>query len=202
VLDKDVYAGGAFRTAGEAAANYIAKWDGSSWSSVGWSTGFNGRVNVLVVSGSDVYAGGRFTTAGDITNVNRIAKWDGSSWSALGSGMNGDVSALAVSGSDVYAGGSFTTAGGKVSAYVARAVLGDAPGYNQITSQLLPGGDMQLSYVGDPATNYALERTFNLSPPIGWVGQQSNTMSVSGVLTFTNSPVVTTNNFWRVRSVP
>jgi hypothetical protein len=61
---------------------------------------------------------------------------------------------------------------------------------------------MRLSYVGHPATNYALDRTFNLLPPITWVGQQTNTMTVSGVLTFTNTPVPTTNNFWRVRSVP
>jgi hypothetical protein len=61
---------------------------------------------------------------------------------------------------------------------------------------------MQFSYIGYPATNYALDRAFDLSPPIGWVGQQTNTMTVSGVLTFTNSPVPGTNNFWRVRSVP
>ena len=61
---------------------------------------------------------------------------------------------------------------------------------------------MQFSYIGYPATNYALDRAFNLSPPISWVGQKTNTMTVSGVLTFTNAPMPGTNNFWRVRSVP
>jgi hypothetical protein len=94
------------------------------------------------------------------------------------------------------------TAGGKVSPYLARAVLGDAPGYNHLTGTLLSGGAMQLSYIGYPSTNYALDRTFNLTSPISWVGQETNTMTVSGVLTFTNAPAPATNNFWRVRSVP
>jgi hypothetical protein len=61
---------------------------------------------------------------------------------------------------------------------------------------------MQFSYVGYPATNYALDRAFNLASPISWVGQQTNNMTVSGVLIFTNTPAPGTNNFWRVRSVP
>jgi hypothetical protein len=89
-----------------------------------------------------------------------------------------------------------------VSAFAARAVLGEAPGYNQLSGTLLFGGAMLFSYIGYPATNYALERTFNLSPPISWVGQQTNTMTVSGMLIFTNTPTPGTNNFWRVRSVP
>ena len=61
---------------------------------------------------------------------------------------------------------------------------------------------MRVSYIGYPATNYALDRTFNLASPVDWIPQETNTMSISGVLTVTNPPVATTNNFWRIRSVP
>src|SRR5207249_9669097 len=112
-----LYIGGYFIVVGDVIANYIAKWNGSSWSALG--SGMGGGVSpfvpcvfALAVSGSDLYAGGRFTTAGG-TPANYIAKWNGSSWSAVGSGMGGAtypyVSALAVSGNDLYAGGDFTT---------------------------------------------------------------------------------------------
>jgi hypothetical protein len=124
VLGSDVYAGGYFTTAGGSAANYIAKWNGSTWTALG--SGMNGGVHALAVSGSKVYAGGEFEAAGG-TAANYIAKWDGSTWTALGSGMGGGdfypgyVYALAVSGSDdVYAGGYFTIAGGSAANYIAK----------------------------------------------------------------------------------
>src|SRR5947209_1828210 len=77
------------RRAGGIAANYIAKWNGSSWSALG--SGMGGQscpyVGALAVSGTDLYAGGNFETAGG-TAANSIAKWNGSSWSALGSGVD------------------------------------------------------------------------------------------------------------------
>lgn len=115
----NVYAGGFFTTAGGTPANRVAKWDGSSWSSLG--AGLNQGVSALAIdAGGNVYAGGNFTTAGG-TPANRVAKWDGSSWSALGAGMNQDVLALATdAGGNVYAGGYFTTAGGVSANYIAK----------------------------------------------------------------------------------
>ena len=109
VSGSDLYVGGYFTTAGSVTANYIARWDGSSWHALG--AGVDYTVSALAVSGSDLYAGGGFTTAGGVT-ANHIAKWDGSSWHALGRGMDSGVDALAVSGNgDLYAGGWFDTAG-------------------------------------------------------------------------------------------
>ena len=144
----------------------------------------------------------------DGVSANRIARWDGNTWSAMGSGtaaVNGsgpDVRALATWGTNLYVGGNFRMAGGKMMSRIARAVLGDAPGYNQLVGTLSPGGDMKFSYVGYPASKYALDRTLDLAPPVNWNGQETNTMTISGVLLFTNSPVPGTNNFWRIRSVP
>ncbi|WP_201987648.1 T9SS type A sorting domain-containing protein [Hymenobacter rubidus] len=112
----DVYAGGYFTQAGGVAASGVAKWNGATWSPLGTgvvsSTGANGIVNALVVTGNgDVYAGGDFTLAGGAT-ANNVAKWNGSAWSSLGTGVSGRVFALAVAGNgDVYAGGEFFTAG-------------------------------------------------------------------------------------------
>ena len=57
-----LYAGGLFTTAGGSSANYIAQWNGSSWSPLG--SGMNSRVNALVVSNGILYGGGSFTTVG------------------------------------------------------------------------------------------------------------------------------------------
>jgi hypothetical protein len=109
VSGSTLYAGGNFSSAGGSPADYIAQWNGTSWSPLG--SGMNHLVAALAVSGSTLYAGGQFTTAGG-NAANYIAQWDGSSWSALGSGVKRGVAALAVSGSTLYAGGGFTTAGG------------------------------------------------------------------------------------------
>jgi hypothetical protein len=122
VSGSTLYAGGSFTYAGGNPANYIAQWDGSSWSALGsgMSVGqYYAGVNALAVSGSTLYAGGWFTGAGG-SAANHIAQWNGSSWSALGAGMNSNVLALAVSGSTLYAGGAFTNAGGSAANHIAQ----------------------------------------------------------------------------------
>jgi len=112
-----LYVGGYFSGAGGIAGNYIAKWNGTSWSPVG--SGMNSPVHALTVlddgSGPALYAGGEFTMAGGVA-ASFVAKWNGSSWSQLGSGMNNFVYGLTVfddgSGPALVAGGRFTTAGG------------------------------------------------------------------------------------------
>jgi trimeric autotransporter adhesin len=117
ICGSDLYVGGWFTQAGDVAANHIAKWDGSAWSSLG--SGVNDWVFDIAVSGSDIYVGGFFTQAGGVA-ANRIAKWNGSVWSSLGSGVNGWVFDIAVSGSNIYVGGNFTQAGGIAVNYIAR----------------------------------------------------------------------------------
>ena len=75
------------------------------------------------------------------------------------------------------------------------------PGYNQITGQLLGSGDLQFSFVGNAGAKYALEYATILSPA-NWLPQATNPADSGGVLVFTNTPDNTTNNFWRIRSVP
>ncbi len=122
VSGNDLYAGGYFTTATNnggvsVTVNYVAKWNGSSWSALG--SGLNSVLSALAVSGSDLFAGGNFTAASGRA-ASRIAKWNGSSWSGLDSRLNNEVYALAVAGSDLYAGGAFTTAGGSAVNYIAK----------------------------------------------------------------------------------
>jgi hypothetical protein len=62
VSGSDLYASGSFTNAGGIAANYIAKWNGTSWNALG--SGMNGTVWTLAVSSSELYAGGFFTAVG------------------------------------------------------------------------------------------------------------------------------------------
>lgn len=110
--DGSVYAGGAFTSAGGVGATgYIAKWNGSVWSSVGGGLGVGGNTVFALAVGPDgaVYLGGAFTDAGGVANADRLAKWNGTSYSALGSGINNIVRAVAVGlDGSVYIGGDFT----------------------------------------------------------------------------------------------
>lgn len=115
---------GEFTTAGGAPAEYIAKWDGSSWSPVGGGLSLTGTSLAVFDDGTGpaLYVGGFFGIAGGVS-VSRIAKWDGNSWSAVGSGVNGGIQSLAVfddgTGPVLYAAGHFTAAGGQPAEYIA-----------------------------------------------------------------------------------
>ena len=115
----EIVVGGDFTVAGGIFANFIARWDGTSWSALG--AGMNDRVNVLTaLPNGDLVAGGRFTTAGGVS-ASHIARWDGVAWSPFGTGMDNSVTALAVlPNGDLVAGGVFGMAGGIFADRIAR----------------------------------------------------------------------------------
>jgi hypothetical protein len=73
--------------------------------------------------------------------------------------------------------------------------------YQQISRPVLSRGNVQLSFIGNFGTKYALDRSSTLAPP-NWVPQLTNSTGPGGMLIFTNTPNAATNNFWRCRSVP
>ena len=119
----EVYAGGVFDTAGGVAVNRIAKWNGTSWSSVGSGVilngGPNGHVRTMIVYGGELYVGGFFDSAGGIA-ANNIAKWNGTSWSTVGTGVNNVIIDFVEYNGDLYAGGAFDTAGGVAANRIAK----------------------------------------------------------------------------------
>ncbi|RYU73955.1 T9SS type A sorting domain-containing protein, partial [Hymenobacter persicinus] len=68
----ELYVGGYFLTvnnsSGAVPATMIAKWNGTTWNTLG--TGLNGNVRALVASGNQLIAGGDFTVSGDGSKVN------------------------------------------------------------------------------------------------------------------------------------
>lgn len=115
-----LYIGGHFTHADNQRVDYVAKWNGAQWSSVG--SGLDWAVRSLATfddgNGEALYAGGFFGTVDQI-EFNGIAKWDGEKWSPLGTGVGGDahrVYGMEVwndgGGQALYVGGTFTSAGG------------------------------------------------------------------------------------------
>lgn len=127
-----LYVGGDFTSASPGAPSpFLAKWNGTTWSSLPGTIAGGGIAAMSVLqdaTGQQLYIGGGFATIGGNT-MNHIARWDGASWSSLGSGTlgstyNGVVFGLAAfqdnTSPALFAGGSFATAGGASSVNLAR----------------------------------------------------------------------------------
>lgn len=118
LVGTDLYITGYFQQAYGAVADYLAKWDGTTWTGVGGGLdGVSlGVAHTLLVTGSNVYVGGRFSRAGGV-RADNLAKWNGTNWSSVGEattnvqGLDQPIFALAAAGSALYAGGSFRQAG-------------------------------------------------------------------------------------------
>lgn len=140
-----LYAGGTFFDPTLTLPSYIAAWDGSQWSWVGFGT--SNSVLALKVfdegSGPRLFAGGVFTNASGVP-ANRVARWDGMNWSDVGGGTDGSVKSMAVyddgTGPALFVAGSFTTAGGQPAANLAKwngtTWTGIVPGLDAIVNQL------------------------------------------------------------------
>ncbi len=98
----NVYVGGWFANAGGVgAADYIAKWNGSTWSALGsngsgggalLSAGGGSVIQDILINGTDVYASGFFAGSAGIPTADNVARFDtlGGTWSGLGSNGSGD----------------------------------------------------------------------------------------------------------------
>jgi hypothetical protein len=117
-----LYIGGSFTNHFDANGDYITKWNGVAYSSLG--TGMSDFVTSMMIgSDSYLYVGGFFSTANGVT-VNCITKWNGTTFVALSSGVSGGspsaVYALfAGYDSKLYLGGVFTSAGGVSVSHIA-----------------------------------------------------------------------------------
>ncbi len=201
----------------------------ASYSNDGSVSGFGGLVTASAPQESDrtgyvgqLYEVTSFTLSAPSTNLNEAASMplhavqfldDGTvspassfaQWSFTGPIVSVNAAGI-VTAADVYqntpAWVGANLEGWSASLNLTVIFTGILPGYNQITGQLLSGGNMRLSFVGSNGVTYALDRSYNLSPPVNWMPQMTNPADVNGMLVFTNLANPTTNNFWRIRSVP
>ena len=125
VRGPEVIAAGNFETAGTNPARNLARWDGSSWSSLATTMQLQNQfseVFALAWSGEALYVGGAFDTIDGVISPG-VMRQEGGRWHALGSGLGGidsRVYALLPMPRQLLVGGAFTEAGGEPSPGIAR----------------------------------------------------------------------------------
>ncbi|MBK9657414.1 MAG: hypothetical protein IPO66_19015 [Rhodanobacteraceae bacterium] len=123
VENKTLYAGGGFRYAGGAPADFVARYDAHGWSALGPppgpKNGVNGAVLDITSIGEDIYLCGRFTQAGADT-ISNIARLRAGAWTGLGIDNEQLATNLVSTGNELYAGGAFWRMGTVIANKVAR----------------------------------------------------------------------------------
>jgi hypothetical protein len=110
MFGSDLLVGGSFSSLGGLNLSNFAKWNGTTWSSVG--SAYADVVGAMAVRGSDVYVASDQMVTLEQINSNPIRKWNGSSWSSVGPGMDGHVLALKLIDDNLYVGGDFSFVNG------------------------------------------------------------------------------------------
>jgi hypothetical protein len=176
-----IYAGGDASFAG---VINLARWNGTSWTSLGTVAG--GSVETIAI-GPDgmVYVGGAFTSINAVANTNKIARYNPatSTWSALSSSTpNNIVRTIEVnSQGTVFAGGEFTAIGGTTTNYIASWT--PSTGTWSALSNQLDNGVQDMMF--GPSGNLYIVGAFTVpgSRIVMWNGSAFNTLGTG--LSFT-----------------
>lgn len=113
----NLYVGGRFDAVGSISARNIARWNGSTWNTLGMAPndGVNGRVHDVMSDSGRMVVAGEFVRSG-IVEVVGVSEWDPATESWHGyvvptQNLRGAAYAVARSGDDLIVGGPFTGAG-------------------------------------------------------------------------------------------
>jgi hypothetical protein len=120
VYNNELYICGVFDSVGNVPASGIAKWNGTTWQSIGPNYDFcpptiGYAVLKMAFYHGNLYAGGIFEDLS--ANICRLAKWNGVNWQFLTNNLQGgiaDVDAMEVYNNKLYVAGLFFTSDGNV----------------------------------------------------------------------------------------
>ncbi len=119
----DLLVAGVFDIAGTAAVEGVARWNGSTWSSLGSGLTSQGQLvslrAVTTAANGDVYVAGWFPLGG-FGPTAKIARFDGTSWQLIGACDRRVQDLLVLPNGDLLAAGEFTTVNGVPVGCVAR----------------------------------------------------------------------------------
>jgi hypothetical protein len=127
VFQGSLYVGGFYDNVGGLAANALARWNGSAWSTLGAGVNYGGStaqvsrllaVNLASTGGAALIVAGTISSAGGVAS-GPVARWNGASWASMNSGAGSSSSylnALGVyddgTGAALYAGGTLPPGSG------------------------------------------------------------------------------------------
>ena len=108
-----LYADGRFLSAIGDTINGIAKWNGSSWDSVGNGGAFDFSVQWIISYQGDLYAGG-------CCGAENIMRFDGTNWVSVGGGTDDAPETATIYNGELYIAGTFYMAGGVPTGAIAK----------------------------------------------------------------------------------
>jgi hypothetical protein len=189
-----LYAGGSFTHANGVLTGGLARWDGTSWNSVGGF--FNGTVYALEVYNGSLVMAGSFTGFGGSPN---ISSYNGSSYANLGTGgtTGGTVQSLHALGSRLFIGGTFTGAGGVSAQSVAY--------YDGTWHAMTAGVDNTVYAIGDYHNEAQVGGTFSVAGTVPLVSPAWARWTPTGVPAFQSqsfSQTVNPGNTFSFSAVP
>lgn len=207
----DLAVGGSFATIGNAPANNLAQWNGSTWSSIGGGVSSSTSAATVWVMATapngDLILGGQFDSAGPVA-ASGVARWNGSAWSPIGSGIQEaeGVRALAVNAAGrIFAGGFHDPANGNLLQWDGTTWSGvgggvGGTGYDRVSAFTFLGNDLIVggffAMAGNtPASNLARWNGSTWSPlGAGLYGE------VHGLATMPTGDVIAVGNYLSLSS--
>ncbi|NVO04374.1 MAG: T9SS type A sorting domain-containing protein [Bacteroidetes bacterium] len=162
VIDNELYVfGGPFDSVAGVAANSLAKYNGTSWSTVNnfphITIGNTDYIYDIIKYNNELYVAGNFlSNSYPSDSIKNIIRWDGSQWKSVGGGMHGgmdEISTMVIYNNELYVGGTFVKAHGNIGNYIQKwngtewsdvggGVLGAGGGNGQINKLIVNNGKL------------------------------------------------------------